>query len=171
MIEIDGVELRTAAQWEKKHRHVKKGQLGKGVERTWRSPNGNTTAMFYNIEQTRPWAKKDVEAVNRRRRADAKAKREADECGRIEGNNFDIGQLEQLSTKDKQDMLFELVGFIMCERFETINDFTAAALREFPEQYREIIVGYNSILERYCRGNYLNAERKRKRVEQSGAKE
>lgn len=66
MIEIDGVELRTAAQWEKKHRHVKKGQLGKGVERTWRSPNGNTTAMFYNIEQTRPWAKKDVEAVNRR---------------------------------------------------------------------------------------------------------
>lgn len=54
---------------------------------------------------------------------------------------------------------------------ETINDFTAAALREFPEQYREIIVGYNSILERYCRGNYLNAERKRKRVEQSGAKE
>lgn len=83
MIEIDGVELRTAAQWEKKHRHVKKGQLGKGVERTWRSPNGNTTAMFYNIEQTRPWAKKDVEAVNRRRRADAKAKREADECGRI----------------------------------------------------------------------------------------
>lgn len=83
MIEIDGVELRTAAQWEKKHRHVKKGQLGKGVERTWRSPNGNTTAMFYNIEQTRPWAKKDVEAVNRRRRADAKAKREAEERERI----------------------------------------------------------------------------------------
>lgn len=27
------------------------------------------------------------------------------------------------------------------------------------------------ILERYCRGNYLNAERKRKCVEQSGAKE
>ena len=52
-------------------------------------------------------------------------------------------------------MLFELVGFIMVEKFETINDFTTAALREFPEQYREIIVGYNSILERYCRGNYL----------------
>lgn len=85
MIEIDGVELRTAPQWEKKHRHVKKGQLGKGVERTWRSPNGNTTAMFYNIEQTRPWAKKDVEAVNRRRRADAKAKREAEERERIDG--------------------------------------------------------------------------------------
>lgn len=72
MINIDGIEYRTAAQWEKKHRHVLKGQLKKGVERSWRSPNGNETMMFYNIEQTRTWAKKDVEAVNRRRRADAK---------------------------------------------------------------------------------------------------
>lgn len=85
MIEVDGIELRTATQWEKKHRHVKKGQLGKGVERAWRSPNGNTTAMFYREDQTRPWAKKDVEAVNRKRRADAKAKRDAEERERIEG--------------------------------------------------------------------------------------
>lgn len=84
MIEVDGIELRTATQWEKKHRHVKKGQLGKGVERAWRSPNGNTTAMFYREDQTRPWAKKDVEAVNRKRRAEAKAKRDAAECERIE---------------------------------------------------------------------------------------
>lgn len=85
MINIDGIEYRTAAQWEKKHRHVLKGQLKKGIERSWRSPNGNETMMFYNIEQTRTWAKKDVEAVNRRRRADAKAKREAEERERIEG--------------------------------------------------------------------------------------
>lgn len=84
MIEVDGIELRTATQWEKKHRHVKKGQLDKGVERAWRSPNGNTTAMFYREDQTRPWAKKDVEAVNRKRRAEAKAKRDAAECERIE---------------------------------------------------------------------------------------
>jgi hypothetical protein len=81
---------------------------------------------------------------------------------RVEGNGFDIGSLEQLSTKDKQDMLFELIGFAMSGGYETINDFTAAVLREYPEQYREIIVAYNSIFERYCRGNYLNAERKRK---------
>lgn len=85
MINIDGIEYRTAAKWEKKHRHVLKGQLKKGVERSWRSPNGNETMMFYSVEQTRPWAKKDVEAVNRRRRADAKAKRDAEECERIEG--------------------------------------------------------------------------------------
>ena len=79
MINIDGIEYRTAAQWEKKHRHVLKGQLKKGVERSWRSPNGNETMLFYSIEQTRPWAKKDVEAVNRRRRAAAKPQRHADE--------------------------------------------------------------------------------------------
>lgn len=58
MIEVDGIELRTATQWEKKHRHVKKGQLDKGVERAWRSPNGNTTAMFYREDQTRPGRKR-----------------------------------------------------------------------------------------------------------------
>ncbi len=46
MINIDGIEYRTAAQWEKKHRHVLKGQLKKGVERSWRSPNGNETMLF-----------------------------------------------------------------------------------------------------------------------------
>ena len=55
--------------------------------------------------------------------------------------------------------------------FTTINDFTVAAMNDFDGCYWEIIVGYNGTLERYCRGNYLNAERKRKCVEQSGAKE
>ena len=84
MIVVDNIEYRTECQWERKHRHVKKGQLGKGVERTWRSPDGNTTAIFYSEEQTRPWAKKDVEAASRKRRAAAKAKRDAEERKRIE---------------------------------------------------------------------------------------
>ena len=37
---------------------------------------------------------------------------------RIEGNNFDIGQLEQLSTKDKQDMLFELQDAVVSKEIE-----------------------------------------------------
>lgn len=52
MINIDGIEYRTAAQWEKKHRHVLKGQLKKGVERSWRSPNGNETAQTLALEST-----------------------------------------------------------------------------------------------------------------------
>lgn len=87
------------------------------------------------------------------------------ESARIEGNNFDIGQLEQLSTADKQDMLFELIGAVQCEQFTTINDLTAWVLNQYPTEYRKIIIEYNSILERYCRGQYLKLQKKK---EQSG---
>ena len=46
------------------------------VEREWRSSGGNEKAMFYSEVQTRPWAKKDIEAVNRKRREAARKKRD-----------------------------------------------------------------------------------------------
>lgn len=58
MINIDGIEYRTAAQWEKKHRHVLKGQLKKGVERSWRSPNGNETMLFTASSRRAPGRKR-----------------------------------------------------------------------------------------------------------------
>lgn len=79
---------------------------------------------------------------------------------RVEGNGFDIGAYEQIGIEEKQEMLRELIGYIMAEGYMTINDFTVAALREFDKRYWEIIVGYNSILERYCRGEYLKWKRR-----------
>lgn len=76
MIELDGVKLYTEKQWEKKHRHVLKGQLKKGIEREWRSPRGNERMLFYSEAQTRPWSKKDLEAVKRKRREAAQRKRD-----------------------------------------------------------------------------------------------
>lgn len=94
------------------------------------------------------------------------------EEARVTGNCFDIGQLEQHSTKDKQDALYELLGFIIAEGFENIVDFTVRALEEFPDSlYLEVIVGYNAILERYCRANYLKAERQRQTLTQSVKKD
>ena len=46
------------------------------VEREWRSSRGNEKAMFYSEVRTRPWAKKDIEAVNRKRREAARKKRD-----------------------------------------------------------------------------------------------
>ncbi len=69
MIEVDGRELRTELQWERVHRHVRKGQAGKGLKREWRSPVGNVSAVFYGREQTRPWSKRELEAERRERRA------------------------------------------------------------------------------------------------------
>lgn len=83
------------------------------------------------------------------------------QSARVCGNNFEIGQYEQLSSNDKQDMLFELIGYIITEGFETIVDFTVAAMREYPSEYLRIMIEYNSILERYCRGNRDKHRRQR----------
>lgn len=81
-------------------------------------------------------------------------KEKYDPSQRITGNNFDIGAYEQISAAEKQDMLWDLIGFIMSEGFTNINDFTAAAVVAYPKEYKQIIVGYNGTLERYCAGNY-----------------
>lgn len=72
MIEIDGIKLYTEREWERKHRHVLKRQLDKGVTRTWRATPGSVTATWYREDQTRPWGKAEV----KRFRMEAKKKRE-----------------------------------------------------------------------------------------------
>lgn len=90
-------------------------------------------------------------------------KEKYDPSQRITGNNFDIGAYEQISQADKQNMLWELIGFIISEHITNLADFTVAAQQEFSKEYQQIIVGYNSTLERYTRAEY----QKRYRVEQS----
>lgn len=87
-------------------------------------------------------------------------KEQYDPSRRVTGNNFDIGAYEQISSAQKQEMLKELVGYIIANGFTTINDFTVAAMNDFDGCYWEIIVGYNGTLERYCRGNYLKRKAK-----------
>lgn len=79
------------------------------------------------------------------------------DSARITGNSFDIGSYEQLSVADKQAMLKELVGEIISGGFTNIGDFTIYAQKEFVEDnenYWEVMVTYNAMLERYCRSNY-----------------
>lgn len=73
-IEIDGVEYRTEKQWERVHRHVKKG--AKGVYRDWKSPRGGKDgATFYPESQTKPWTQAERNRANKAKR-EAKAERE-----------------------------------------------------------------------------------------------
>lgn len=93
---------------------------------------------------------------------------------RVCGNNFDIGMYVQVSVEEKQEMLKELVGFIIQRGFATINDATVAIAREFPDTYWQVVVGYNGVLERYCRGNYLKKKAAGESMEKSattGAKQ
>lgn len=83
------------------------------------------------------------------------------ESSRVCGNNFEIGQFEQFSAQTKQDMLWELIGYIVAEGYQTINEFTVVLMAEYPPEYRRVAIEYHSILDRYCRGNYLKAKRER----------
>ena len=74
-VEIDGVIYRTERAWEKKHRHVLKRQLKKGVEREWKSPQGKCSAMFYSEAQTRPWPDAELKR-EKRERAEARRSKE-----------------------------------------------------------------------------------------------
>ena len=93
-------------------------------------------------------------------------KEKYDPSQRVTGNNFDIGAYEQITAAQKQEMLKELVGYIIANGFTTINDFTTAALGDYGDEYWEIIVGYNGTLERYCRGNYLKLKKKKELAEE-----
>lgn len=98
-------------------------------------------------------------------------KEQYEPTARIEGNNFDIGAYEQITAAEKQEMLRELIGFIIANNYMTINEFTVAAVKEYPGTlWWEVIVGYNGTLERYCRGNYLNWERRMKAEERVAKK-
>ena len=80
-----------------------------------------------------------------------------DESERVEGNNFDIGAYEQISMKEKRELLKELLAFAVKSKITNFADFTAKAL-EWDSIYFEIFVGYNSMFEKVVRGNYLKAE-------------
>ena len=67
MIEVDGEKLYTEAEWERRHRHVLKRQLSKGVVRCWRSPRGDEFAAWYREDQTRPWNQRELKAAARQR--------------------------------------------------------------------------------------------------------
>ena len=61
MITVNGVDMRTEAQWAEKYRAVLKRQRGKGVRREWYITQRKTAeAVFYREDQTRPFNQKEL---------------------------------------------------------------------------------------------------------------
>ena len=82
-----------------------------------------------------------------------------EEDERVAGNNFDIGAYEQISMKEKREILRELLALAVKSEVTNFADLTSNALT-WDSLYFEIFVGYNSMFEKVCRGNYLKAEAK-----------
>lgn len=61
MINDNGIELRTEAQWAAKHKAVLKRERGKGLMREWYITQRKTAeAVFYREDQTRPFNQREL---------------------------------------------------------------------------------------------------------------
>lgn len=77
---------------------------------------------------------------------------------RVEGNGFDIGSFEQLSTEEKGEAAKEICRFCIDRRIENLSDVFVMVTEseDFSDsKYWEAFKLYNSMIERICRGVYL----------------
>lgn len=84
-----------------------------------------------------------------------KGKHLYDSSARIIGNTFDIGAYEQISAAEKKDMLRELCDFVLQKKITNMADFYILASQNYEPAYFDVIIAYNSIIDRLTRGNYL----------------
>lgn len=74
---------------------------------------------------------------------------------RVSGNNFDIGNFEQLSTTDRNKIVKELCDFIVENNIVNFADFYILCINEFNDStYFEILRTYSGLFERLTRANY-----------------
>lgn len=71
---------------------------------------------------------------------------------RITGNDFDIGNYEQVSQKDKDDMAKELCDIIIDEGIINFADFYMYTVSNFDSKYFEVIKCYSGLFERVING-------------------
>lgn len=73
---------------------------------------------------------------------------------RICGNNFDIGNFEQVSQAEKDEMALELVKLILEKEFVNFAEFVSYVLCNFDKEYFGVIKTNSGLFERLCKGNY-----------------
>lgn len=73
---------------------------------------------------------------------------------RIEGNNFDIGSLIQITTKDIRDIKKELGSLIIDCRITNFADFYVEVVNNFGDEHYDVISSYSSFFDRIIKGNY-----------------
>lgn len=91
-----------------------------------------------------------------------KGKHLYDVSERVTGNNFDIGDYEQLSMSEKNDMLQEILDFVVDNEILDMRDFHLGFTRQFDARYFEVYKVNNAMIDRLIRGNYNNRQRRAK---------
>jgi hypothetical protein len=81
-----------------------------------------------------------------------------DKTERITGNNFDIGDYEQISTADKDRMLKEMCDYIIDNQITNFADMYIRITQDFDTPYFTVLKSYSGLLERLTRGIFLRVE-------------
>ncbi len=71
---------------------------------------------------------------------------------RITGNNFDIGAYEQITQEDNNEMLREMLDFIVANGIQDITTFYMSFPGIDNPQYFDVFKSYGSLIERVCKG-------------------
>ena len=82
-----------------------------------------------------------------------------DKSERITGNNFDIGDYEQISQADKDRMLKELCDFVIDNNLTNFADVYVQIVTQFDSSYFSILKSYSGLIERISKGLFLKTEK------------
>ena len=78
-----------------------------------------------------------------------------DKTERVTGNNFDIGDYEQISAADKDRMLKEMCDYIIDNQITNFADMYVKITQDFDTTYFTVLKTYSGLLERLTRGVFL----------------
>lgn len=81
-----------------------------------------------------------------------------DKSERIIGNNFDIGDYEQVSQADKDRMLREICDFVISHNITNFADVYIQVTTQFDSNYFSILKSYSGLIERISKGLFLKSE-------------
>lgn len=84
-----------------------------------------------------------------------------DVSDRVEVNGFDIGFYEQVSAKEKHEMVYELSGVVIDRQVTTLSEFFCIVRAEYDFRHFESLLANNAYFDRLCRGVYLQGESKK----------
>lgn len=83
---------------------------------------------------------------------------------RITGNGFDIGNFEQLSSAEKNDMARTLCNIIIDRNYCNFADFYLDVVTNYDSSYFEVLKTNSGLFERLTKGNYQKIQFERSHI-------
>ncbi len=74
---------------------------------------------------------------------------------RITGNNFDIGDFEQVSTADKRRMLKEICDIVIEQELTNLADVYIYVDENYDDAYFDVLASYSGMIARITKGVFL----------------